>query len=304
MKQGQQKMTSNVGQNASAVEQSGSTKQSSATERGTKRIVVKVGSNTLTNDAGAIDRRYIASLADQLSELNNEGHQVVLVSSGAIAAGRETLGLTQRPKDMATLQAAASIGQVGLIETYSSEFGRCRTTIRQVLLTRADTENEISYGHACDTFEKLLELGTVPIVNENDTVAIDEICFGDNDTLASLVALMIKADMVVILTDVKGLYSDDPNANPDATVVPCLTEVGDELIKGTGAGGDSASLGSGGMRSKLQAAKILLEADITTVLCNGREANVVVDAVAGRPHGTIICSEELRKKLELSEEVK
>jgi len=267
----------------------------------TKRIVVKVGSNTLTNDMGAIDRRYIASLADQLSELNSEGHQVVLVSSGAIAAGRETLGLSERPKDMATLQAAASIGQVGLIETYSSEFGRCRTTIGQVLLTRADTENEVSYGHACDTFEKLLDLGSIPIVNENDTVAIDEICFGDNDTLAALVALMIKADMVVILTDVKGLYDDDPNKNPDASVVPCLTEIGDDLLRGTSAGGDAQSLGSGGMRSKLQAAKVLLDADIATVLCNGRDANVVVDAVAGRPQGTIICSEALRKKLEAAQ---
>lgn len=262
-----------------------------------KRIVVKVGSNTLTNDHGAIDRRYIASLADQLSELNKDGHQLVLVSSGAIAAGREVMGLARRPEDMATLQAAASIGQVDLIETYSAEFGRCRTLIGQVLLTKADTEHEVSYGHAIATFDKLLELNAIPIVNENDTVAIDEIAFGDNDTLAALVAVMIKADMVIILTDVKGLYSEDPNLNPHATVVSCLTEIGDELLAETSASGSLEGLGSGGMRSKLQAAKVLLDADIATVLCNGRDANVVVDAVAGRPQGTIICSEELREKL-------
>jgi glutamate 5-kinase len=263
-----------------------------ADKNANKRIVVKVGSNTLTNKLGALDRRYIASLADQLSELVTEGHQVVLVSSGAIAAGREMMGLAKRPDDMATLQAAASIGQVGLIETYSAEFGRCRTTIGQVLLTRADTENEVSYGHAVDTFEKLLELGSVPIVNENDTVAIDEICFGDNDTLAALVALMVKADMVVILTDVAGLFDADPSKNPDAQIVSHLSEIADELVAGTSAGGDAQSLGSGGMRSKLAAAKILLDADIATVLCDGREANVVVDAVQGKPHGTIICPEK------------
>jgi len=262
-----------------------------------KRIVVKVGSNTLTNDAGAVDRRYIASLADQLSELNKAGHQVVLVSSGAIAAGRELLGLRARPDDMATLQAAASIGQVELIETYSAEFGRCRTMIGQVLLTRYDLDNRHSYNHAVNTFNKLLELGSIPIVNENDTVAIDEINFGDNDTLAALVAVMIKADMVVILTDVKGLYDDDPNLNPNARVVGCLTKIDDDLLDKTCAGGSREGLGSGGMLSKLQAAKVLLEADIATVLCNGRDANVVVDAVAGKPQGTIICSDELRRKL-------
>ncbi|MCL2403341.1 MAG: glutamate 5-kinase [Coriobacteriia bacterium] len=283
--------------------QAASTDSEALTVSNKKRVVVKVGSNTLTNDAGAIDRRYIASLADQLSELNKEGHQVVLVSSGAIAAGREFLGLSQRPSDMATLQAAASIGQVGLIETYAAEFGRKGTIIGQVLLTRADTENEVSYGHACDTFNKLLDLDSIPIVNENDTVAIDEICFGDNDTLAALVARMIRADMVVILTDVAGLYDADPNINPDAQVVPCLTEVGEDLLAETSAGGDAQSLGSGGMRSKLQAAKVLLEADIATVLCDGRQANVIVDAVEGTPQGTIICSEGFRKQLELLDQV-
>ena len=264
-----------------------------------KRIVVKVGTNTLTNDLGAIDRRYIASLADQLSELNRAGHQIVLVTSAAIAAGRETMGLKVRPTDMATLQAAASIGQVSLIETYSSEFGRCRTMIGQVLLTRADTENEVAYGHAIDTFEKLLELGAIPVVNENDTVAVEEINFGDNDTLAALVGVMIKADMVIILTDVKGLYDDDPRSNPDAKVVPTLTEVSTELIAGLEGDGGAESLGRGGMRSKLQAAKVLLEADIATVLCDGREANVIVDAIEGKPQGTIICTDSLRRKLEL-----
>ena len=268
--------------------------------RKAQRLVIKVGSTLVTNNGAGLDHAALDEWARQIAALRKGGREIVLVSSGAIAAGRETLGLTCRPDDMATLQAAASIGQVSLIETYSSEFGRCRCSIGQVLLTRADTENLTSYGHACNTFERLLELGSIPIVNENDTVAIDEICFGDNDTLASLVALMIEADMVVILTDVKGLYDADPAKNADARVVSYLTEIDDDLLASTApAAIDGQSLGSGGMRSKLEAARALLDADIITVLSNGREANVVIDAVCGKPHGTVICSQEQMKQFEV-----
>ena len=271
-------------------------KTGTETKRGsiqvTKRIVVKVGSNTLATSAGSLDHRYIASLVDQLSELAALGCEVVLVTSGAVAAGREVLGLKRRPDDTATLQAAASIGQVALVETYASEFGRRRLTIGQVLLTRADIENEVSYGHARDTFERLLGLGAVPVVNENDTVAVEELCFGDNDSLAAEVARMISADLVVFLTDVKGLYDDNPHLNPDACLITQMNAVDDELIGGvrSSAGAGCEGLGSGGMESKLRAARALLESGITTVLCDGREANVVVDAVKGSPHGTVISS--------------
>jgi len=255
-----------------------------------KRIVVKVGSNTLATAAGSLDHRYIASLVDQLSELSTMGCEVVLVTSGAVAAGRGVLGLAERPEDTATLQAAASIGQVALVETYASEFGRRRLTIGQVLLTRADLETEVSYGHARDTFERLLCLGAIPVVNENDTVAVEELelCFGDNDSLAAQVARMIKADMVIFLTDVEGLYDDNPHLNPDACLIEQISAVDDELIAQVRSGADRASLGSGGMKSKLEAARMLLKDNITTVLCDGREANVVVDAVKGAPHGTVI----------------
>jgi glutamate 5-kinase len=253
-----------------------------------KRIVVKVGSNTLATATGSLDHRYIASLVDQLSELSALGCEVVLVTSGAVAAGREVLGLMQRPEDTATLQAAASIGQVALVETYASEFGRRRLTIGQVLLTRADLENETSYGHARDTFERLLGLGAVPVVNENDTVAVEELCFGDNDSLAAQVAAMIGADMVVFLTDVQGLYDDNPHLNSEACLIEQLNAVDDEMIEGVRSGAGNSTLGSGGMKSKLVAARALLESGIMTVLCDGREANVVVDAVKGTPHGTVI----------------
>jgi len=253
-----------------------------------KRIVVKVGSSTLTTAEGSLDHRYIASLVDQLSELSRRGCEVVLVTSGAVAAGREVLGLAERPEDTATLQAAASIGQVALVETYASEFGRRRLTIGQVLLTRADIEDAVSYGHARDTFERLLGLGSIPVVNENDTVAVEELCFGDNDSLAAQVARMIDADMVVFLTDVGGLYDDNPHLNPDACLIEQLGAIDDGLIAQVRSKADRASLGSGGMQSKLEAARMLLADNITTVLCDGRDANVVVDAVGGTPHGTVI----------------
>jgi len=249
------------------------------------RIVIKVGSNTLTNDQNELDHYFIATLVDQIADLKKDGHEVVLVSSGAIAAGLDIIGLTGRPEDMPTLQACASIGQVALVELYGAHFGRRGFCIGQVLLTKNDTEDKVAYAHARDTFERLLELGSVPIVNENDTVAVEEIAFGDNDTLAALVAVMIEADHVVILTDIDGLYDRDPHRFPQAERLSMVGEITDAMLAVAGEAG--SALGSGGMRTKLDAGKTLLEHGITMTLCDGRKANCVLDAVYGKSTGTV-----------------
>ncbi|MDR1413285.1 MAG: glutamate 5-kinase, partial [Actinomycetes bacterium] len=214
------------------------------------RVVVKVGSNTLTTQHGRLDRRYVASLVDQISECVHTSHEVVLVTSGAIAAGLEVLGADTRPgaDDIAGLQAAASVGQVALIEAWASEFGRRGLNIGQVLLTRSDTENEVSYAHACATFERLLSLGAVPVVNENDTVAVEEIRYGDNDALAALVAQMIGATLVVVLTDVEGLYDNDPRTIAGARLIERVRGVDDELLARVHVDEMGSGLGSGGDR--------------------------------------------------------
>jgi len=250
-----------------------------------ERIVIKVGSNTLTNNHNELDHHYIATLADQIAELKKEGHEVVLVTSGAIAAGLEVLHLNERPQDMPTLQACASVGQVALVEMYGAHFGRRGSAVGQILLTKNDTENKVAYAHAHDTFERLLALDAVPIVNENDTVAVEEIAFGDNDTLAALVAVMIDADHVVILTDIDGLYDRDPSKYPDAQRVMKVSEVTDEMLGSAGEPG--SQLGSGGMVTKLEAARTLMDSNITMTLCDGRCANAVVDAVKGKSNGTV-----------------
>ena len=188
------------------------------TPDGFRRIVIKVGSSTLASASGGIDREFVSSLVDQVSELVEKGSQVVIVTSGAVVAGLERLGFTERPSDMPSLQAAASVGQVALIEVYAERLALGGHIAGQVLLTRHDTGHRESFLHARDTFERLLSLGAVPVVNENDTVAVDEIRFGDNDTLAALVATMINADLVVLLSDIEGLYDADPRISSEATL--------------------------------------------------------------------------------------
>lgn len=250
-----------------------------------RRIVVKVGTSTLTDSRGAIDRRYIATFVDQIVSLAVDGFQPIVVTSGAIAAGLEVLKITDRPEDMPTLQAAASVGQVALIEAYAAEFGRRGKSVGQVLLTRNDTANRGAYLHARDTLDRLLSLGAVPVINENDTVSVEEIRFGDNDTLAALVATMVDAERVVMLTDVDGLYDIDPNRNPDATHLDVVSRVDEHLI--ACAGPTCTTVGTGGMITKLKAARVLLKAGITMVLCDGRRANAVYEASYGAAGGTV-----------------
>ncbi len=254
------------------------------------RIVVKVGSSTLTGEDGKPDRAYLASLVQQIAALRESGDEVVLVSSGAIAAGLEALGLQVRPDDIPTLQAVASVGQVRIIGTYSELFAKRKLPVGQVLLTRQDTAHRQQYVNACHTFERLLASGVLPVVNENDTTAVDEIRFGDNDTLAALVAIMVKADLVVLLTDIEGVYSSDPRTSGEACLLERVEEVTPDVE--AAAGGPGSSIGSGGMSTKIEAAKMLMKAGIPTVVCDGRRQGVLADAAAGKPVGTLFAGGE------------
>ncbi len=256
-----------------------------------RRVVVKVGSSTVSDRGGRIDRAFLERLVAQIAAVRERGSDVVLVSSGAIAAGMEALGLDTRPSDMAGLQAAAAVGQPRLIEAYESGFARHGASIAQVLLTRHETAHRRQYVFACRTLERLLELGVVAVVNENDTTAVEEIRFGDNDSLAALVAMMIKADLVVMLTDIEGVYDADPRSSDAATLMEHVDEVTDALIHRAG-GSTGSGLGSGGMYSKIEAARMLMKAGITTVVADGRREHVVEDVVAGRRIGTRFTGKE------------
>jgi glutamate 5-kinase len=241
-------------------------------------VVVKVGSSTLAGTEGGLDRQFIADLAGQIGAVWDEGHRVVLVTSGAIGAGADRLGLRQRPRALAMKQAAAAVGQGLLMDAYSAAFAPVGRAVAQVLLTRQDTAERARFVNARHTLSALLRLGVVPIVNENDTVAVEEIRFGDNDTLAALVASVVEGDLLVLLTDVAG-FRDGSGA-----VLPTVTEITHELF--VLAGGAGSANGTGGMVTKLQAAAIASEAGIPTVIARGREPGILASVLAGEPAGT------------------
>jgi glutamate 5-kinase len=222
--------------------------------------------------------------------LRGAGADVVIVSSGAIAAGVEALGLSARPVDLTGLQAAAAVGQVRLIGQYAEIMAHADVPIAQVLLTRHDTGHRQAYVFACRTLDRLLEMHVVPVVNENDTTAVEEIRFGDNDTLAALVGVMVKADLVVLLTDIEGLYDHDPGQDHDAILLEHIDELTDEVV--AAAGGSASVHGTGGMATKLDAARILMKAGIPMVVCDGRKPDVLLDAFAGEPVGTYFAGGE------------
>lgn len=248
-------------------------------------IVVKIGSNTLTAADGRVDRGFVSDVIRQVALLRSEGNRVVIVSSGAIAAGVEALGLPGRPAAMPALQAAAAVGQVRLVETYAEAAAKHGYAVAQVLLTRRDVADRSAYVNACRTFEQLLDMGVVPVVNENDTTAVDEIRFGDNDYLAALVALMVRASLCVFLTDIAGLYERDPRVDPEARLLQHVEDLTEEVV--SAAGGPGSSVGSGGMASKLEAARVLMDAGVPLVVCDGRRPDVLLDAVAGKSVGTL-----------------
>jgi glutamate 5-kinase len=247
-----------------------------------RRIVVKVGSSSLTTAHGGLDARRVDQLVDVLADLPAAGREVVLVSSGAIAAGLAPLGLRTRPRDLATQQAAASVGQGLLMRAYTESFGRHRRTVGQVLLTVDDVVRRSHYRNAYRTLRRLLDLGTVPIVNENDTVATEEIRFGDNDRIAALVAALIHADLLVLLSDVDGLYTGDPS-KPQSRRIKEVR--GEEDLAGVAMRrGGRAGLGTGGMVTKVDAARIATGAGIPVLLTAAEQAG---PALSGQPVGTL-----------------
>ncbi len=244
------------------------------------RLVVKIGSSSLTTTAGGIDPGRVRSLVDALAGARSRGAEVVLVSSGAIAAGLAPLHLSRRPRDLATQQAAASVGQGLLVRRYNEEFARHGIIAGQVLLTVDDVTRRSHYRNAYRTFARLLEMGVLPVVNENDTVATSEIRFGDNDRLAALVAHLVHADLLLLLSDVDGLYDGDP-ARPGTSMLPEVRSEADLMSVQVGRSG-SAGVGTGGMQTKLEAARIATGAGIPVVLCSaGRAAEALAGGVVG-----------------------
>lgn len=248
------------------------------------RVVVKVGSSTLVGPDGHLDLPFITELTDQMAQLVSEGVDVVLVTSGAIAASLGVLGLPRRPDDIASLQACASVGQVELVNAYAEVFSRHGIHVGQILLTRNDTGSRNAYLHARQTFDRLLGMGVVPVVNENDTVAVDEIKFGDNDSLAAIVGAMVQADLVVIMSDIDGLYTADPRRDPTATLIERVEAVDEALM--AIAGDSGSSVGTGGMRTKVRAGRALQMAGIPLVVCHGRRKGVLADVAHGQAIGT------------------
>ena len=248
------------------------------------RIVVKIGTSTLTHATGHLNIRRVASLCQVISDIQNAGHEVILVSSGAIGMGVGKLGLRQRPKDIPTKQAAAAVGQCELMYIYDKLFGDYHHTVAQLLITGEDVASEIRHRNFSNTLNRLLELGALPIINENDTVATEEIVIGDNDTLAAIVAKSVSAQLLVLLSDIDGLYTADPRKDPDARLIPTVTHL-DENVKSL-AGVSGSEQGTGGMITKLQAADICMSCGCDMVIANGNEPNNLYTILDGGAVGT------------------
>lgn len=249
-----------------------------------KRLVVKVGTSTLTYDTGKTNIRRMHKLVSVLSDIVNSGIEVALVTSGAIGVGVGKLGLKERPSDISGRQAAATVGQCELMFMYDKLFGEYGHTVGQLLITKSDVDSEERRKNLVNTFDKLFDYGAVPIVNENDSVAVDEIVYGDNDSLSAIVAKLVNADALIILTDIDGLYDDNPNENEDAKLIPQVDEITDELI--AVAGGHGSRFSTGGMVTKLHAAQIAMDAGIDTIVMNGAAPESIYKALDGKQIGT------------------
>jgi glutamate 5-kinase len=254
-----------------------------------RRLVVKVGSSLVTNDGQGLDRAALARWAEQIAALRHQGRETILVSSGAIAEGMQRLGWKRRPRALHELQAAAAVGQMGLIQVYESCFRQHALLTAQILLTHEDLADRKRYLNARSTLRTLMQLNVIPIINENDTVAIDEIRFGDNDTLAALVTNLIEAEALVILTDQPGLHDCDPRRNAQARLVRSA-RAGDPALEAM-AGGAGSAIGLGGMLTKVLAAKRAARSGAHTVIASGREENVLLRLAAGEPIGTALAAE-------------
>ena len=247
------------------------------------RMVIKIGTSTLAHKTGKLNIRAFEKLTKVISDLKNFGVEIILVSSGAIGMGAGKLGLLGKPEDIPTKQAAAAIGQCELMYMYDKYFGEYHHTVAQMLITANDFEDAEKHNNLQNTLARLLELGVLPIVNENDTVSTAELCIGDNDTLSALVAIDAKADILVLVSDIEGLYTCDPHKDKNAKLISVVENVDDVLSLGE----DSVSvLGTGGMKTKLEAAKLVTRAGIDMVITNGGKPELLYDIAAGKETGT------------------
>jgi glutamate 5-kinase len=248
------------------------------------RIVVKVGTSTLAHTTGRLNIRQAEKLAKVLSDLKNSGHEIIIVTSGAIGMGVGKLSLSERPTDIPTKQAAAAVGQCELMYVYDKLFGEYHHNVAQMLLTADDFEQQDKYNNFSNTLKRLLQLGALPIINENDTVSTDELGIGDNDTLSALVSIGAGAELLVILSDIDGLYTADPHKDEDAKLIPVVEDMGDYIM--SLGEGSSSSLGTGGMKTKLSAARLVTERGIDMIIANGSKPELLYDICEGRSVGT------------------
>ena len=253
------------------------------------RIVVKIGTSTLAHPTGHLNIRRVEQLCKVLSDIKNAGHEVILVSSGAIGMGVGKLGLRCRPKDIPSKQAAAAVGQCELMYVYDKLFSEYHHTVAQLLITGDDTQNEKRHSNFTNTLNRLLELGALPIINENDTVATEEIVIGDNDTLATIVARSVKADKLVLLSDIDGLYTADPRVDPEAKLIHRVSVLDDAVLALAGVSGSDQ--GTGGMITKLHAARICMDCGCTMIIANGNDPDNLYAALDGRVVGTVFGEE-------------
>ncbi|MFI3141669.1 MAG: glutamate 5-kinase [Clostridia bacterium] len=255
-----------------------------------KRIVIKVGTSTLTYENGKMNIRRMVKLCSVLADIHNSGTDVVLVTSGAIGVGVGKLGLKQRPQDIPGRQAAATVGQCELMFMYDKFFGEYGKKTGQLLITKSDIENETRKTNLVNTFEKLFEYEAIPIVNENDSVATEEIVYGDNDSLSAIVAKLVHADALIILTDIDGLYDSNPKDNPEAMLIPLVKKIDDSILELCGGAGSNR--GTGGMITKVHAAQIATEVGIPTVVMNGEAPQDIYKLIDGRRVGTLFLGKE------------
>ena len=248
------------------------------------RIVVKVGTSTLAYASGRLNIRHMEEFCKVLSDLKNEGHEIIVVSSGAIGMGMGKLSLKKRPEDIPTRQAAAAVGQCELMYTYDKLFSEYNHTVAQLLITNHVVHNEQMHLNFKNTLNRLIEMDVIPIINENDTVATEEIGIGDNDTLAAIVTAYADADLLVLLSDIDGLYTADPHKVKDAKLIDEVTELTDEIL--ALAGGKGSENGTGGMVTKLQAAKICMENGCDMIITNGANPDVLYDITEGKKIGS------------------
>ncbi len=248
------------------------------------RVVIKIGTSTLTHSTGNLNIRRFEQMCKVISDVKNAGHEVIMVSSGAIAMGTGKLGLKERPKDISTKQAAASVGQCELMYTYDKIFSEYSHTVAQLLITGEDIKDDERHEHFSNTLNRLLELGAIPIINENDTVSTDQIVIGDNDTLGAEVAKSVSADLLILLSDIDGLYTADPRKDENAKLISCVTKLDDSIY--ALAGDKGSQFGTGGMITKLNAAKICMDCGCDMIIANGSKPENIYDAIAGKSVGT------------------